>query len=201
MGVNVRAARAARTRTRRIYIASTITSVVILAAVVIFTAVNGGAGSGTATAGTAVDSTQSSIGKSFPAFTLTTPTGSRITKSSLAGHKSLIWFSATSACSSCGPGALQVRQVEQQLGSNAFQVLLVFVNVTGPTSDLTSWRDTYGQSNWAVAVDNQDQLALKVNIPCLDTKFVLDEHGKIIDINSNPVDSSYLTMLRQKVES
>jgi len=201
MGVNVRAARAARTRTRRIYVASTITSVVLLAAVVIFTAVNGGFGGGATTVGNAVNSTQSSIGKSFPAFTLTTATGSRITKSSLAGHKSLIWFTAMSACPSCGPGALQVRQIDQQLGGNAFQVLLVFVNVTGPTSDLTSWRDTYGQSNWTVAADNQDQLALKVNIPCLDTKFVLDEHGNILDINSNPVDSSYLTMLRQKVET
>jgi cytochrome oxidase Cu insertion factor (SCO1/SenC/PrrC family) len=203
MGINARTARAARKRRQRrqrIQVASGITAVAVAAVVLIVIALTGGFSSaGTPATNAAVDSTPASVGKMFPTFTLTAAAGGSITNHVLTGQKSLIWFTDTSSCSSCAPGATQVGQLDKELGGNAFRVLLVFVNVDGSPSALTSWQDTYGQPGWIAAVDNQDQLASQVQIPCLDTKFLLDEHGKILNVNSDPVDSSYLSMLQQKV--
>jgi cytochrome oxidase Cu insertion factor (SCO1/SenC/PrrC family) len=203
MGVNARAARAARSRRQRIRIASGITVVAVCAVGLIVIALTGGFSSaGTSATNTTVDSTASSVGKTFPAFTLTSASGGTVTNSALSGQKSLIWFTdTTSDCASCAPGATQVEQLDKQLGGNPFRVLLVFVNVDGPASTLTSWRDTYGQPGWIAAIDDQDQLASQVQIPCLDTKFLVDEHGKILNVNSDPVDSNYLSMLRSKAGS
>jgi ABC-type cobalt transport system substrate-binding protein len=201
MGANSRsrAIQAARKRRRRVQVASMVTAGAVIVAIVIVIAVTRGfVGGNDQAAGSTVTATQGSVGKPFPAFSLAAPGGGQVTKSSLLGKPSIVWFvgADSSMCPSCASSALQVRQLDRNLGGSAFRVLLVFVNASGSASTLTAWRNAYGEPNWLVAADGGDQLAVKVKIPCLDTKLVLNRQGNIVGVNSTPVDASYVSQLR-----
>src|SRR5262245_60840972 len=119
MGRAMRARQAARARTKRIRTAAfvTVAVVAVVAAVVIIVAVSGNSGGTAAGSGSgAVDTTNASVGKAFPDFTLTAIDGSQVSKSSLAGKPSLVWFTTVN-CLPAQVGAGRVSDLNEQLGN------------------------------------------------------------------------------------
>ncbi|MGH3875882.1 MAG: TlpA family protein disulfide reductase [Actinophytocola sp.] len=198
MGRNQRARQAAAQRTRRIRVAaaSAVTVVAMVAAVVVvFQLVGNDDAQATRSAG--VDSTAGSVGKSFPDFRLSTLDGQTVAKESLAGEKSLVWFT-DAACAPCQVGAVKVRQLNDELADRAIKVVAVFVNPNEPKSAIASWREQYAGKDWGVALDSAARLSTSVDLRALDTKFLLDEKGKILDVDAAPVDDAYLDLLRRQ---
>ncbi len=196
MGRAMRARQAAQARKKRIQTAVVVTAVVAVAtAVVIIMAVSGNS-AGTAAGSGAVDATNASVGKPFPDFALTAIDGSQVSKSSLAGKPSLVWFTTVN-CLPAQTGAARVSELNEELG-NRFRVLVVFASE--PASSLVSWRDRYAGKDWTIARDAQTDLIRKVNLRYVDdTKFVLNDRGEIIDVDSTPVGDGFLELMRKQV--
>jgi cytochrome oxidase Cu insertion factor (SCO1/SenC/PrrC family) len=188
MGATARARQAARRRPRRIQVAvaGSVLVAALLAMVVIAISAGsaGGGGDGTAGRAGAVEATRASVGKPFPDFTLTAADGRPVTKASLGGRKSIIWFTDTT-CVPCQLGAVQVARLDDQLGGDAFGIVAVFVNRNEPPEALTAWRAHYARPDWRVALDQQG-LANTLRLRYLDTKFLRDEHGTILDVDPAP---------------
>jgi thiol-disulfide isomerase/thioredoxin len=199
MGANQRARQAfVRRRSRaRIAVAMSCAIAAAIVIVVIVFSVGSRGGGAQASTGT-VDATDASVGRIFPDFTMTGLDGKQITKESLSGKKSIVWFT-DSTCVPCQLGAVKVRQFEESVGGEPLHVFAVFANTRELPSTLTSWRYTYGRADWRMALDARNALTQTVQLQYLDTKFLLDEHGKILDITSRPVDENYLNLLREKV--
>lgn len=138
-----------------------------------------------------------SIGAAFPGFAVTEVDGHRLTPDSLKGKVSIIWFT-TSYCIPCQVGAKQVAQLDNQLGGNAFNVLVVFVDPREAASDLRSWRQQFGRADWMVALDTG--LAQTVGLRYLDTKYLLDKQGVIENVDVNIADEHYLDLIRNAVQ-
>jgi peroxiredoxin len=197
MGTNARVRQVQRKRKQRIRIGLAATGAVI-AAVVIGITLMSTSDSGSAQTGK-ISSTSSSVGKSFPEFTLTDVKGKTVSKSSFNGKKTVVWFT-DSTCVPCQLGAVKVRQLDDQLGGDAFNVLAVFANSREPASALTSWQGSYARPDWVVASDANSALSNDVQLRYLDTRFILDENGTIVDVTSSQVDDGYVKRLRKTVE-
>ncbi|MFD0205017.1 MULTISPECIES: TlpA family protein disulfide reductase [Saccharothrix] len=139
-----------------------------------------------------------SPGTTFPDFTLTELDGTKVDKSVLTGKKSLIWFT-DSTCAPCQSGAVKVREVDDEYGGEAFEVVAVFVNPREPETSLRSWRDTYARPDWRTAYDADGVLSGKVGLKYLDTKYLLDERGEVVDVDSAPVDAAYIARLKKEL--
>lgn len=202
MGRNERLRQAAARQRRqrmRIAAASAVTAVVILLAIVVVFQFKGHDDAQAMGTG-GVDSTSASVGNPFPDFSLTSMDGAVITKASLAGKKALVWFT-DSACAPCQVGAAKVRQLNAELKDQAINVFAVFVNPNEPESALAEWRRKYAGDDWEVALDRDAKLTTSVSLQYLDTKFLLDERGKILDVNASPVDGAYLDLVREQATS
>ncbi|MBE8519203.1 redoxin family protein [Amycolatopsis sp. H6(2020)] len=202
MGREARARQAALQRKRRTQIAVTITATFAVIVVVVTILVTRGSGDSpgpAAAGGFATSATKASVGKQFPDFTLTAPGGTAVTKASIAGKKTLIWFVDAATCPTCPSAAAQMGKVLDGLGSGAPHVLAVFVNPAESETALTEWRTTYGRPGWTVALDPGSRLAQQIHLQCLDTRVIVDEKGTILDADPNPVTSGYLQLLREKV--
>ncbi len=81
----------------------------------------------------------------------------------------------------------------------AFDVLVVFVDPNEPMSAPTSWRDQFANEDWMVALDDGNELSEKVGLRVLDSKFLLDENGTIVNIDVAQADNRYLELLREEV--
>lgn len=136
------------------------------------------------------------VGESFPDFRLTEAGGERVTPESLRGKPAVVWFT-TSYCVPCQVGATKVGPLDDELGGDAFNVLVVFVDPSEPTSALTSWREEFGNEDWMVAIDEKNALAKEVELRFLDSKFLLDPGGRIEDVDLEIVDDEYLERLRE----
>lgn len=194
----MRARQAADQRRRRVRIvaAATVTVLVAVLAVVAVFQLKG-RGQAQATGAGRVDSTAASVGRPFPDFSLATMDGREITKESLAGEKTLVWFT-DSACAPCQVGAAKVRKLNDELKDRAIRVVAVFVNPNEPDSALETWRARYAGADWAVARDSSAELSASVGLKYLDTKFILNELGKIVDVDAEPVDDAYLALVREQ---
>jgi thiol-disulfide isomerase/thioredoxin len=135
------------------------------------------------------------VGKPFPEFSVTDVDGRLVTKDSLGGKPTIIWFT-TSYCIPCQVGARAVARLDDQLGG-AFNVLVMFVDPSEGRAALTSWRERFGRPDWIVALDRNDTFARAVHLRALDTKFLLDAQGDLQDVNLYPVDPAYLALLQQ----
>lgn len=140
----------------------------------------------------------------FPDFTVTEVDGQVITRDSLKGKPAIIWFT-TSWCVPCQIGAKQkVAPLDNELGGNSFNVLVIFVDPRETKSDLTNWREQFANPDWMVAFDNfaskTDSLSAKVGLKFLDSKFLLDKNGVIKNIDFQIADEDYLNVIRQVVE-
>lgn len=109
-------------------------------------------------------------GNPFPAFSLTEADGRTLTNASLKGKPSIVWFT-TSYCVPCQQGAALVSDLDDELGGDAFDVLVVFVDPSEPRSALTSWRDRFANDDWLVALDD-GTLSEKVGLRYLVVKGV-----------------------------
>lgn len=140
------------------------------------------------------------VGSTFPDFTLTEVGGKTITRDLLKGKLVIIWFT-TSWCVPCQVGALDVSKLDDNLGGKAFEVLVVFVDPKETDSDLKLWRKRFARDDWMVAFDNElTQLAAKVNLRFLDSKFLLDKNGIIKNIDFAIADEKYLNIIRGVVK-
>ncbi|MGH3757651.1 peroxiredoxin family protein [Actinophytocola sp.] len=198
MGRSQRARQAAAQRKRRIRIAtaSAVTVLAIVFATVVVFQLDGH-DNAQATGSGGVDSTEGSVGRPFPDFELATLDGGKITNESLTGKKTLVWFT-DAACAPCQVGAVKVRKLNDELKDRAIRVVAVFVNPNEPEAALASWRDKYAGAEWAIALDSAAKLSTSVNLRFLDTKFILDARGTILDVHASPVDSAYLDLLREQ---
>lgn len=138
------------------------------------------------------------VGGLFPDFRVTDVDGRIVTRDSLGGKPSIIWFT-TSYCVPCQIGARVVAGLDDELGGNAFNVLVLFVDPGESSADLVSWRDQFANPDWIVAFDPNLTLAKEVQLRFLDTKILLDENGIITNIDVNIADQGYLALLRQAV--
>ncbi len=151
---------------------------------------------------TSPTSTQSAlkVGDTFTDFSLTEVGGKTIFNNSLKGKPAIIWFTA-SWCIPCQIGAKKVSQLENDLGGNAFNVLVVFVDPKEQDSDLINWKKQFANSDWIVGFDNKTTpLAQKVNLKFLDSKFLLDKNGVIKNIDFKQADDEYLNTIQRVIK-
>jgi len=140
------------------------------------------------------------LGGAFPDFEVTEVDGRKITKESLQGKPAIIWFT-TSWCTPCQIGAREVSRLDNELGGNAFDVLVIFVDPREKNSDLINWRTKFANEDWMVAFDNEiTQLAARTDIRFLDSKFILDKNGVVRDIDFKTADEKYLNTIKKMME-
>lgn len=140
------------------------------------------------------------VGAVFPNFTITEVGGKTITKESLLGKPTIIWFT-TSWCVPCQIGAKEVSRLDNELGGKSFDVLVIFVDPREGNADLINWRKNFANSDWMVAFDNElTQLAARINLKFLDSKFILDKNGVVQNIDFKIADENYLDTVRQIVK-
>jgi len=157
---------------------------------------NAGVAAGAAEPNVSVERGEIRVGEPFPAFSVTDVDGRVVTGDSLRGKPTIIWFT-TSYCIPCQQGAIPVARLDDRLGGDAFNVLVMFVDPSEGPAALTSWRERFGRPDWIVALDRNDTFARAVHLRALDTKLLLDARGDLQDVNLYPVDPAYLALLQQ----
>jgi peroxiredoxin len=135
------------------------------------------------------------VGEPFPDFRLATVEGAQVTPDKLRGSDTILWFTTT-YCVPCQIGAQKYRSLDSELGEKAPTMLFVFLDPQEPDAALQEFRSKYGLPQWQMAMDT-DQLAQRGGVQVLDTKIFLDETGVVRDIDTAPVDDSYLADVRR----
>lgn len=196
--------RAERRRKRLPYMLGAAVVVVFVAVLAASLLVSGGSGKDKGSEASVPSSvsakgTGPEVGKLFPPFRLTDTGGRKLTRSSLRGKPSIVWFT-TSYCVPCQVGAKSVAQLDDELGAGKFNVLVVFVDPSEPESALTEWKDSFANPGWLAALDDDNTLANEVGLRALDTKFLLASNGVIQDIDLDIADEDYLDLIKESVE-
>lgn len=146
----------------------------------------------------ATDAIDVAVGKAFPAFSVIDVDGASITNETLKEKPTIIWFTITQ-CVPCQIGAKKVARLQNELGGNKLNVLVVFVDPQEPVSALRNWRDRFANPDWKLALDNG--LAGKIGIQFLDSKYLLDKDGVIKDFNTVIVDDQYLALIKSLINA
>lgn len=142
------------------------------------------------------------VGDIFPDFNLTDVGERTFTRDSFKGKPSIIWFT-TEFCVPCQIGAKEVAKLDSELGGNAFDVFVVFVDPRETKEDLISWKNRFANDDWVVSFDNfneeQNSLSAKINLKFLDTKYLLDSNGVIQNVDLQIANEKYLGLIREVV--
>ncbi|MBI4426345.1 MAG: TlpA family protein disulfide reductase [Candidatus Kerfeldbacteria bacterium] len=132
----------------------------------------------------------------FPEFSVTDIDGQKISNGTLKGKPAIIWFTAT-WCTPCQIGAEAVAKLQDELGPQSFNVLVIFVDPKEQPSDLRRWREQFARPSWRLALNNG--LAASSKIKFLDSKYLLNGDGTVRDFNTQIVDEQYLKLVRSIV--
>lgn len=135
------------------------------------------------------------VGELFTDFRLATVDGSQVTPDKLRGSDTILWFTTT-YCVPCQIGAQEYQSLDEELGDEAPTMLFVFLDPQEPDAALREFRSRFGLPQWQMAMDT-DQLAQRAGVQVLDTKIFIDETGIVRDIDTAPVDDTYLADVRR----
>lgn len=188
-----------RSRQRRQRLIGAAVSAAALVAVAVFAVQRAAPASDALTPASAASSASgpAAVGEPFPDFRLATVDGAQVTPGKLRGSDTILWFTTTS-CVPCQIGATEYQSLDNELGDKAPTMLFVFLDPQEPDAALREFRSRYGLPQWVMAMDS-DQLAQRAGVQVLDTKIFLDETGVVRDIDTAPVDDSYLADVRRLV--
>ena len=137
-----------------------------------------------------------SANNAFPEFSVTDIDGQTISNGTLKGKPAIIWFTAT-WCTPCQIGAEAVAKLQDELGAQSFNVLVIFVDPKEQPSDLRRWREQFARPAWRLAMNNG--LAASSKIQFLDSKYLLNRDGTIRDFDTQISSDQYLKLIRSTV--
>lgn len=119
------------------------------------------------------------VGVTAPDFEVADAFGRPISLSSLMDQKPGLIFFTTTYCLPCIEGLGHFARFQQDVGPDAFNVLVVFVDPYETDEDLQRYQERFGfPQSWYYALDT-DAMVQKYGVRSLDTKFVIDTNGVI----------------------
>ncbi len=128
---------------------------------------------------TAVEGVGVALGDLAPSFHLTDVYGRLITRTSLVAEKPGLMFFTTTYCLPCIRGLQELTRFQRDVGSDRFNVLIVFVDPQESHAALRAYQEGNGlPRTWHYAVDT-DEMVVKYSLRFLDTKYVLDRRGVV----------------------
>lgn len=118
------------------------------------------------------------------AFELTSIAGKAVSKDTLKGKPTILWFTA-SYCVPCQIGAKEVKKLDEDMGGNKFNVVMVFIDPRETEKELQWWKNNFASEDWVIAFGNE-KIVNDYSIRFLDTQYLLDQDGIIRNIaNTN----------------
>jgi len=90
----------------------------------------------------------------------------------------------------CQLGAEEVKKVDDDLGGNTFNVVMIFIDPRETDQDLLFWKKNFANEDWYMAHGNED-LIRAYNIRSLDTQYLVDSEGHVREVNYGLVGYAY----------
>jgi len=144
-------------------------------------------------------SDQLTVGRAFPDFQMTDLNGVRVTPASLTGKPYILWFTAA-WCVPCQVGAERVAALDNQIGGDKFNVVVVFIDPKDPAGALRRWQQKHASGDWFIGFDNPKRpLAKMISLQYLDSKYLVDGDGILRNVDFRTAGNDYLKMIRDVV--
>jgi len=118
------------------------------------------------------------VGNLAPHFQLKDTDGRIVSRETLQGRPTMIFFTTT-WCTPCQTGAKELLRYDRETGDNAFNVVIVFVDKSETNEQIKQWKKSFGGTDWFTALDTEG-MASNYQVRFLDTKYVLDKNGIIV---------------------
>jgi len=140
------------------------------------------------------------IGRAFPGFQLTDLNGAAVSPDTLAGKPYILWFTA-GWCVPCQIGAERVAALDNRIGGDKFNVVVVFIDQKEPVGSLRRWQQKHASGDWSIAFDNtQRPLQQLVSLQYLDSKYLVDGDGILRDVDFRVVNDEYLQRINNVLQ-